>query len=289
MWEEPKCSVLSATREAAFLMAERRPRLSRDKLYDLFIKAGWDILREEGLGAGGETLTLKRVRERVESDTGIQVTNASLIGRIWENQSDYQTDVLATIAAHYGTSEIEDTIDSLTPVLTSMDPSSEESRRSTMREVCRVSAAANTTALRYSTDLSLWFGIWAVTAVGSAPERRRRIESALEQSYEKVTERMEGIYTAGLDFVGYRARPGLTIRQFTIAAAALAEGCVLRDRVDSAHMNGIMRPTGPGGEEQEWTLFGLALDALAQQFFELDPDWAVTAVDSPSASAVLDA
>jgi hypothetical protein len=270
-------------------MARGGPRLTREQLYDLFIQAGWDILREEGLGAGGEALTFKRVRQRVESVTGIHVTNASLIGRIWENQSDYQTDVLATIAAHYGTSEIEDTIRDLTPVLASMDPSSAESRRATLREVCRVSAAANTAALRQSTDLSLWFGIWAVTAVGSAPERRRRIESALEASYEKVTERMEGIYTAGLDFVGYRVRPGLTVRQFTIAASALAEGCVLRDRVDAAHMNGIMRPTGPGGEDQEWTLFGLALDALAQQFFELDPDWSVTAVDSTSVSVVLDA
>ncbi len=270
-------------------MARGRPRLSRDQLYDLFVRAGWDILREEGLGAGGEALTFKRVRQRVEADTGIQVTNASLIGRVWENQSDYQTDVLTAVAAHYGTAEIVDTMKDLAPVLAGMDASSEESRRSTLREVCRVSAAANTAALRHSTDLSLWFGIWAVTAVGSAPERRRRIESALEQSYEKVTERMEGIYTAGLDFVGYRVRPGLTIRQFTIAAAALAEGCVLRDRVDSAHMNGIMRPTGPGGEEQEWTLFGLALDALAQQFFELDPDWTVTAVDSASVSAVVDA
>jgi hypothetical protein len=45
-------------------------------------------------------------------------------------------------------------------------------------------------------------------------------------------------------------------------------------------MNGIMRPTGPDGEEQEWTLFGLALEALAYEFFELDPDW-VPAEEAP--------
>jgi hypothetical protein len=65
----------------------------------------------------------------------------------------------------------------------------------------------------------------------------------------------------------------LTVRQFTIAVAALAEGCVLRDRVDSKHMSGIMRPTGPSGQMQEWTLFGLALEALSGAFFELDPEW----------------
>jgi hypothetical protein len=270
-------------------MASRRSKMSRDDLYTLFVETGRTILREEGLGAGGETLTFKRVSERVETDTGIRVTNASLIGRVWENQYEYQTDVLATFAADDSTSEIEETLGGLVTILSGMDPSSEESRRWTMREVCRVSAAANTAALSQSTDWSLWIGIWAVTAVGTAPERRRRIELALEQSYQAVTERMEGIYKAGMDFVGFRVRPGLTVRQFTIAVAALAEGCVLRDRVDAANMNGIMRPTGPHGEEQEWTLFGLALEALAHEFFELDPDWPETAARTPSVSDVLGA
>ena len=270
-------------------MTAGRPRLGRDQLRDLFIQAGWAILREEGLGAGGEALTFKRVRERVEADSGIRVTNASLIGRIWENQFAYQTDVLAAVAGHHGTREVEDTLEAVTPVLASMDGGSEESRRFTMREVCRVSTAANTAALRHSADLMLWFGIWAMSAVGSAPERRRRIEMALEQSYEAVTEHMESIYQAGLDFVGYRVRPGLTLRQFTVAAAAMADGCVLRDRVDTAHMNGIMRPTGSSGEQQEWTLFGLTLDALAGQFFELDPDWRPTADDSTPLSKSRDA
>jgi hypothetical protein len=261
-------------------MASRRAKVSRHDLHDLFINAGRTILREEGLGAGGEVLTFKRVSERVEADCGIKVTNASLIGRVWENQYEYQTDVLATIAADDSASEIAQTIDGLDPVLLGMDPSSEESRGWTMREVARLTAAANTAALGQSTDWLLWIGIWAVSTVGAAPERRRRIELALEQAYHAVTERMEEIYRAGLDFVGYRVRPGLTVRQFTIAVAALAEGCVLRNRVDATHMNGIMRPTGPRGEEQEWTLFGLALDALSQQFFELDPDWVPPAANA---------
>ncbi len=270
-------------------MATGRPRLSRDKVRAVFIEAGWAILREEGLGAGGGALTFKRVRERVEADTGIRMTNASLIGRVWKNQFEYQTDVLATIAADDSTSEIEDTLRDLAPVLARMDPSSEESRRATMREVCRLSAAANTRALRQSTDWLLWIGIWAVTALGTSPERRSRVEAALDLSYQAVTERMEGIYKAGMDFVGYRVRSGLTVRQFTIAVAALAEGCVLRDRVDSAHMNSIMRPTGPDGEEQEWTLFGLALEALANEFFELDSDISPPVVDDASVSEVLKA
>jgi hypothetical protein len=270
------------------LMPTRRPRMTRDELRTLFVESGLTILREEGLAAIGEVLTFKNVRERVEADTGIRVTNASLIGRAWDSQFDYQTDVLATIAANDSGSEIARTVQGLVPVLLSMDPSSLESRRGTMREVARLTAAANTSALNQSTDWLLWIGIWAMTAVGVPPERRRRIDSALEQAYLAMTDRMEAIYQAGLDFVGFRARDGLTVNHFTIAVAALAEGCALRNRVDATRMKGIMRPTGPNGEEQEWTLFGLALDALAEQFFEADPDWVPPPVEGATVPDVLD-
>ena len=47
----------------------------------------------------------------------------------------------------------------------------------------------------------------------------------------------------------------------------------MRDRVDNSKMEGIVRATGPGGEKQEWTLFGVAFEGLVWQFFEIDPDW----------------
>lgn len=270
-------------------MASRRPRLIRQELHRLFVEAGRSLLREEGLGAVGQTLTFKRASERVARETGIRVTNASLIGRVWENQFDYQTDVLATIAADDSRSEIAATVNATVPALEHMDPTSPESRRQTMREVCRMSASANTNALARSTDWLLWLGIWAISAVGTAPERQQRIELALEQAYCAVTEHMEAVYQAGMDFVGYRVRAPLTVRQFTIAVAALAEGCVLRDRVDGVHMKGIVRPTGPHGEDQDWTLFGLALEALADAFFELDPDWSPSVVGAASIERVVNA
>ncbi len=274
-------------------LAATRPRMKRSDLRSTFVDAGLAILREEGLGGGADALTLKRVRDRVEATTGIRTTNASIIGRIWANQYEFQTDVLERLAADESNAEVEATVEDVAPVLAAMDPSSEASRRSTMREVCRLSAASNSRALRRSTDWALWVGVLAVTASGTpgsdtALERRRRIDTALEQSFRAVTERMQMIYEAGMDFVGYRVRPGLTVRQFTVAVAALAEGCVLRERVDAASMNGIMRPTGPGGELQEWTLFGVALEALSSEFFELDPEWAPPVVDAGSAAGSRD-
>jgi len=254
-------------------MTNRRPRVSREDTRFMFIEAGRSILREEGLAVGGEALTLKRVSQRVEADFGIRYTNASIIGRIWDSQSEYQTDVLAMVAADDSNSEVEESLDRMASFMANMDTSSDAARRWSIRELCRQVSAVHLDTLRSSTDWSLWIGIWAITAVGSAPERRQRIDEALRQSYLDVTEQMVAIYSSLLDLLGYRPRLGLTVRQFAIASAALTEGCVLRDRVDSEQMHGIIRATGRDGGDQEWTLFGLALYALAEQFFELDPDW----------------
>jgi len=35
----------------------------------------------------------------------------------------------------------------------------------------------------------------------------------------------------------------------------------------------LIRPTGPNGEDQEWSLFAFGLEALVHQFLEPDPDF----------------
>jgi hypothetical protein len=251
-------------------MTHRRPRLRREDTRSMFIEAGRSILRQEGLAVGGEALKLKRVSDQVESDFGIWCTNASITGRLWDTQSEYQADVLVTIAADDSNSEVAASLDRMTSFIANMDTSSHAARPWSLRELCRKVSVVHLDTLRNSTDWSFWIGIWAITAVGSAPERRQRIDEALRQSYLDVTDQMEAIYSS---LLGYRLRLGLTIRQFAIASAALTEGCVPRDRVDSEQMDGILRPTGRNSVEREWTLFGLELYALAEQFFELDPDW----------------
>jgi hypothetical protein len=254
-------------------MTNRRPQLRREETRALFVEAGRAILKENGLGAGGDVLTLKRARDRVESDFGVRFVNASLIGRIWRDQFDYQTEVLETIAADDSIAEVEASLDQVTSMLANLDVRSASSRRWSLQEMCRVVSAVHLDTLRGSTDWALWIGILATTAVGSDSSRQERIDASLRKSYEDVTTQMEAIYSSLLEFIRYRVRHGLTVRQFAIAAAALTEGCVLRDRVDSVEMNGIVRPTGRIGEDQEWTLFGLALHGLAEQFFEINVEW----------------
>jgi hypothetical protein len=253
--------------------ASRQPKLSREEIHTLLVDVGRTILREEGMGTGAEALTFKRVLERVERDHGVRLTNASIIKRVWDNQADFQTDVLVAIAADEGITEFEQTLDALTEVFATVDLSTPEGRWSSVREICRVGGAANMDALADSANWPSWIGVWTLTTSSDRPAVPDRIERALAAGYQSFTAHFEKTYLAMADYVGIRLKGPLTIRQFTIAVGALAEGCVLRTRVDADNMEGLRLPTGPEGELQEWTLFSIGLDALVRQFFELIPDW----------------
>jgi hypothetical protein len=237
----------------------RRPKQSRDDLRSLLVATARSILRDEGMGTGLENLTFKRVFQRVERDTGLRLTNASVIKRVWDNQADFQEEVLVAIAADEDVSEFEQTMEAVARVLDTVDLSTEGTRWATLREVCRVGGEANMVSLLGSADWASWIGVWTLSNAVDVPSKRQRIEDALREGYEGFTAHFEEAY--------------LAIRQFTMAVSALAEGCALRGRVDLASMTGIERATGPDGATQEWTLLGTGLEALVVQFFEADPEF----------------
>lgn len=230
------------------------------------------MLREEGLGTGAEALTFKRVFDRVEEDTGVRLTNASVIRRVWENQAEFQVDVVTIALGDYD-DDVDAATDYFRPILAQVDRSSADSRAVTMRELCRVGGNANARAVRQSSNLPSWIGVWALAASGEALDYRKRIEDALLAGYDAFTCRIEKLYAAMTAYLGFRLREEFTIHQFVIAADSLSQGYGLRDRIENSSEETIPRPTGPGGEAQEWTLFVVAFEGLANQFLEVDPDW----------------
>jgi hypothetical protein len=254
-------------------VAAKQPRRNREELRELLLQTGQTILREEGLGTGAEVLTFKRVFDRVEKDAGIRLTNASVIRRMWENQADFQTDVLVAIAEDDNADELDRTVDAIGPILATVDLTTLESRQQALREMCRVGAAANMDAVRESSYWPLSIAIWALAIFDEPAGQREKIESALASGYDAFTDQAAEIYAAMADLLGLRLREQFTIHQFAMTADALGQGCGLRDRVDRAKMEGILRATGPDGEIQEWTLFAIAFEGLVQQFFEFDPGW----------------
>jgi hypothetical protein len=251
----------------------RTSRRSREELRRLLVETGTELLIEEGLGTGAEHLTFKRVFEHLESTAGIRVTNASVIGRIWDSQDDFQTELLSTIAWGNGNQELDATLQMIGQVLEGTDRSSLEARLRAVREICRLGGVANLDAVVSSSTWPPWIGVWALVMAGTDSEEKRPIEVALRARCEQVTETYEEVYDALTAYFGLRPRFPLTVHQFTVAIDAFAQGCALRDSVDSQSARRILRPTGPGGEDQEWTLFGIGLDAMVTEFFEPDPEW----------------
>ena len=253
----------------------RATRRSKDEIHDLMLSAGLELLAEQGLGIGAGGLTFKRVFERVESSSGVRLTNASVIRRVWENQADFQDEVLGAVA-RMGDSGGESgyASEALLPWFASLDCSTPEGRMRGLSEAARVGGAASLEALATSRTWSLWVGVWVLAVTSPWSERGVRIRQALLEGYESTTELWVELHGAVVDAVGLRLREPLTLRQFTVSVGALVEGCALRHGADK-DVGTILRPTGPRGELQEWTLFGVGLEALALQYFEIDPDWTV--------------
>lgn len=249
---------------------KRQAKQTREELRATLLAAGREILLEEGLETGSSNLTFKRVFERVERKTGLRVTNASVIKRVWENQADFQADVLVAIAHDEARPEAQLTLQSVESMVGTIDLSTPESRARSLQEVCRVGGWASTTAIADSENFSLWISVMAMATTRPLPDERQRIRAALLEGYEAVSKFWEEVFAGLAELLHVRLRQPWTMRQFVVAVTALNEGCSLRQRM-SGHVDLIDRPTGPNGEDQEWTIFGAGLEALVNQFFEPDP------------------
>ena len=256
-------------------------RRSRDELRALLIAAGREILEEEGLTVGAGELTFKRVFDQVEMEHGVRLTNGSVIRRVWENQDDFRTDVLIeVVSAGDSSGELVRTFAAMAPTLGSSDRSTPEARMRSLRELSRVGGGAAIRARLETRDWSLWMGVWVLALTTTLTGRRQHVRDALVDGLGAETDRWEELFLGVAAYLGIRPRAPFTVRQFTIAVSAMIEGCALRQGGDPT-LEPIMRATGPGGSLQEWTLLGVCTDAIAQRFFEIDPDWVVDAGTPP--------
>lgn len=234
--------------------------------------AGREILKEEGIEATTNNLTFKRVFEHVERDQGIQLTNASVIRHVWVNQADFQADVLAAIAHDVERPEVDESLRAITTFLDGFDLSTETLRLTAARQLCRVVGAASSETMQTSSNWPLWISVVAMATTSSASERRSRVQSALQEGYTSLTEFWEASSAIFMTHLGLRFRPPWTMRHYTITTTALSEGYALRQHIEGT-MDPFVLPTGPDGELQEWTVFGLAMEALVLQSIEPDPDF----------------
>ena len=249
--------------------AVQSTRRSREELRATLIEEGRAILLTEGLEAGSSNLTFKRVFDRVEAKSGSRITNASVIKRIWENQADFQADVLVTIARDEAR-RAQTSGNRVATMLQDFDMTSADSRRRALREACRVEGNASSTAIDGSANWQLWIGVFAMATSTATPELQSRIMAAIASEYRSVTTFWSKNFTALVTLLGFRIRLPWSMDDFSSAAIAYAEGCALR-QLACGEVKMVTRPTGPNGEAQEWSPYAVGMEALVNQFLEPDP------------------
>ena len=244
--------------------------MRRDELREVLIDVGLDLLIDEGLARGTERLTFKRVFDRASEERGVRVTNASVIGRIWVDMADYQADVLATALESIDQAGVEGTIRAAEEVLAAADLESADGRRAATTEMVRVVCAAHVETMVRSRTTNLAIGLRGLGVSRLPTDEGTPAAASLRRAYEVYCVRWDFALGRAFEVLGVRMRPGVTIRQLSMSAISLAEGFAIWDRVDPTMTRGILRPTGSGGEKEEWTLFSMGLEALVWQFAELD-------------------
>ena len=245
----------------------------RSELRDLLLNAGLEILLEEGLGNGAEHVTFKKVFERVQSQQGIRVTNASVIGRIWENQSEFQVSVLHAAPQDLDQQEVVKTLDAVSAVLTSADLSTPKGRLATLQEVTRIASKRNAELMTGSSTWAIWIGMWAIAVSGKEDASNKRLREIVLASYEQTISSFSMLYEWIFSSLGIRIQEPFTMHHLTTAIGGLAEGIAMQEVIGIPGTKRVRLPSGQDGSAQDWTLLGVGIAALLDRMTELDPDW----------------
>lgn len=263
----------------------RRPRRTPREIRDEMIAVGLDLLAERGL-----TVVLDSVRfddaihradvarasayrawQDPDSDDGPQVRfHDALAARLLEEQPGFGSGETGALRA------TEQAVGSWLERLPELDKLDPTERGFWLRQIHRAGSNANQLAMD---DSRLWHCYIAVAAgLMSGIFVSDELRESWIQGEAALVGRYKDLYLSMADLFGFQLRSCYTIEQFDTAAAALAEGLTIRSSINP-HIRGIVRRTGPGGAEEEWTLFAVCFEGLVRQFFEPRNDVPLTSLE----------
>ena len=252
----------------------RQPRVrrTREELRAIVLGAGREVLLSEGLGSGAEHLTFKRVLAHVEATQGIRITNASVIRRIWDNQEQFQLEVIRSIVDEQGDRELVAAGAAFDAALSLLDVSTPELRRASLGELIRVScagylASASTSDATIQMALATYISANLHTSAGSA------LVEPFRRTNDRLTEEYVALYRVGLGLVGFRVAPDRSIEDAASVVSALAEGVLMRMVAEPGVLATISLVRPMDGSTVEWSLLAVGMNAIVDFFIEPDPDW----------------
>jgi hypothetical protein len=250
---------------------QRQEKRSPEEIRALLIEAGTDLLLQPGARGVMTPLTLTAVFQKIKDERGIRLTNASVIGRVFDSVADFRRSVFLSVAGG-GSEDFAAASDHVfKTVISKADLSSPDLRWQALQETCRVSSNFMLKTMDESPTWRLWLNIMAFAITD--PEANADLISALKLSYQRLDQQSLETYSAALSILGFRPVDAQALMIFSFWADSMAEGVGIRMLVDSGARKTLALPTGPGGERQSWTKFALAFWSLVKVAVELDPNW----------------
>jgi len=236
------------------------------------LASGREILRSQGLGTGVERLTFKKVLDHLQETEGIRITQASLIRRVWTNQDDFQRDVIESIISEEGEREVGFVSDSLLETFARIDLSSPEIRQASLAELVRVSTQ-DYLVLTGSPLSTIQTALIACALAGGNAGADDQFLTMFEEAAARLTRHYSELYGSALEFIGFRIRPGMRIKQMVVAILSFGEGSLLRRSTSRDAFAPIALQRELDGVDVDWDLFGFGVKAIVEAFVEEDPDW----------------
>ncbi len=249
--------------------APRTTRRTRAELEQLLLAAGRELLVRDGITLGLDSITFKRVFDHLEASRGIRVTYASVIERIWRDQSAFHIGVVLSVLDQTFSDDpfFDESLQRMVTVATNADRSTPEGRWNALFEVCRVGADDNLMLLQNDVWWPLWLNVWTWLATTAETPTTAVLAEALRKNYTASDDVYESLFSLFIRHLGFREAPGFTLAQIDTMLAWSAEGAAIRQRVDPA----ALEPVPHDG--QRWTPLGLSFKAIVMLALELVPDW----------------
>lgn len=267
-----------------------KKRYPRKELKSEILKAGIELVKEEGITVAPANLSFKRVFERVEQSIGKSVSGSMVYERMWPDQASFQDAVISEIVRQ---SAIPDpaTLDAIQAGVENMPRNTPEQRWEILQ---LLSFAAGD--LNLVTSIEDWRWWVCVTVSGASldqPESDRNVvpKEALSESVRLLADAYTLVYEWILKSIGVRAKVDGGIVLFTMAVSSIIEGLSMRVRAApelfetkwSRELIASKTPIDVG-------YAGMSIWALTENMLELDPDFdpALPLPEFPDTASVFD-
>ena len=196
--------------------------------------------------------------------------------RLWQDEvltpqqayrQTVQLDVLTRVGTGVpaATAKFKETYEEYAEFSESQDP---EERRWAFRTILRIVANHSHERLSESRNWRVYQALRS-NVVAKAVPRENAIEAVRRAEVQQIEAYAE-LYGEIAKVYGVRIREPYTMQEFATSAFALNEG--IAAKVNNEFRRRIDRATGRDGEAEEWTLFAIGLEALADHYFEPTED-----------------